>query len=470
MAGNSGILEILDQLPLEQLDAGLRAGIESARLQGDSAQLGLLARRAVGDLLLSGDLVRVAVAGGSRNGNNLLLVHGTSRLLDCAALPREPEARPAESAAAAGSSAEDELETEHSVPATRDTLLTPRRQDIVEMLNAMEQAQDLAVGDPRADDPWVMVNRILELLQAYLPDLQLHAQLTVVQGEPEVYGRLLPQPDLSDMPFWLRHRRVGQSLWIPVASELPASLRHRLLLSGEGSVVTAVVPIVGPAAEDGETGLLYVTGTESWDAETLLKLARRLSVFVSRRWRCQRDVNRRVLTDSLTGVPNRAFFDTQFPLELERVRRSDQPLTLVIGDLDHFKTINDTYGHQCGDLVLRSVARQLLAALRRIDVVCRIGGEEFACILPSTSSEEAREVLARIVGRPFKVNLPPELGVGVLSITVSFGAVTFPQAGSSAGELHRKADALLYQAKERGRNRCCLWTNTGIIELQQSPN
>ena len=68
-----------------------------------------------------------------------------------------------------------------------------------------------------------------------------------------------------------------------------------------------------------------------------------------------------------------------------------------------------------------------------------------------------------------QVTLPPELGVGMLSVTMSYGAVTFPESGASTGELHRKADGLLYQAKERGRNRCCLWTRSGIVELHRSP-
>jgi len=225
--------------------------------------------------------------------------------------------------------------------------------------------------------------------------------------------------------------------------------------------VTAVVPLWSPINDADEVGLLYVAAAGDWTSDSLLKLAHRLSAFVSRRWRCQRDVNLRVLTDSLTGIHNRAFFDSQFPLELERARRGGMPLTLVIGDLDHFKAVNDTYGHQCGDLVLREVARRLQLNLRRIDHVCRIGGEEFAFILPYTSLDEAREVLARVVGRPISVTLPPELGVGEVTVTVSFGAVTFPDAGASTGELHRKADSMLYQAKELGRNRCCLWYPDG---------
>lgn len=462
MLSRSGVNRIVDQLPIDRLPGDLRRDLDAARCQGDPDALAMAAANAVSRLLQAGDLVRVAVAGGGRNGGNLMLVHGTSRLVDCSGLPRLKAPRP--EACDDGRIGTPPPAT--GAPAVSEGTGTSSEDAIASMLDAMERAQDLAVGDPRADDPWVMIDRILELLQLYLPDVRLHAQLTLVVAESEAVGRLLPQPDLAGMPFWLRYRRVGQSVWIPDLQELPRELQHRLDLEPADDLATAVVPIVSPADDEGEIGLLYVTGRGTRTATDLLGLAQRLSEFVSRRWRCQRDVNRRVLHDSLTGVPNRAFFDTQFPLELERVRRGDQPLTLVIADLDHFKSVNDTYGHQCGDQVLRSVARQLLGALRRIDVVCRIGGEEFALILPATSDREAREVLGRIVGRPFRVPLPPELGVGQLPVTVSYGAVTFPDAGNSPGELHRKADGLLYEAKERGRNRCCLWTPRGTVELR----
>jgi diguanylate cyclase (GGDEF)-like protein len=453
--------DVLNQLPRDRLSAESRARVERALAQTDPNELAGAARAALAELKDAGLLVRVAVEGRARGRRGLWLLRGTSKLIDASRIPDNGgvvEGPPREMPAAEPD--------EHRSDDAPDADSPPQEFDVAGMLDAMERAQDLAVGDPRADDPWIMVGRILDLLQIYLPDLQLHAQLNVVLGEPEASGRILPQPDLEGMPFWLRHRRPGQSLWIPEVVELPRELRHRLDLVRLGDPVTAVVPIHSPLADEGEIGLLYVTGEARWSSRDLLRLAQRLSVFVSRRWRCQRDVNERVLTDSLTGIPNRAFFDTQFPLELERVRRGRQPLTLVIGDLDHFKTVNDSYGHQCGDLVLRGVAQQLQSSLRRIDVVCRIGGEEFAFILPSTSWDEARDVLARMTARPFRVALPPEFGVGMLTVTMSFGAVTFPEAGTSGGELHRKADSLLYRAKELGRHLCCIWTPDGILDLR----
>lgn len=389
MTTNNGIQELVQQLPLERLDAATRQMLDRSLAGSDPVALRAAVRQVAGELLQKGVLIRVAVEGASGMRGPLFLVRGSSQLVDLAALTtRRPEPAPAPDPPPTAAPAEPPVQAR---PADQ----------LAALLEAMERAQDLAVGDPRADEPAVMVDRILTLLRGYADGVELHAQLASDRIDSEATDALLPSPEAEKMPFWLRHRRPGQSLWVPDASELPASLRRRLEDRPEGDLVTAVVPLFEPGDGRGEAGLLYVSAPPVWNAENLLAVARRLSAFVSRRWRCQRDVNRKVLTDSLTGIHNRAFFDSQFPLELERARRGSYPLTLVIGDLDNFKAINDTHGHQCGDLVLRAVARQLQSKLRRIDQVCRIGGEEFALLLPYTSVEEARDVLGRVVGRPF---------------------------------------------------------------------
>jgi diguanylate cyclase (GGDEF)-like protein len=452
------IQDLLQQIPLDRLAPATRQQLASARARADEDELRRALRAAVEELLRADLLVRVSVEGSAGLRGPIFLLRGTSLLLDVGCLgsgqpePRRRIAAATEQQAAGG---------DPDRPVQGDDGPASEGAAVGSLLEAMERAQDLSVGDPRADEPTVLVDRILTLLQSYVPGVSLHAQLNGDAGAHEGARHLLPPTASAVMPFWMKHRRPGQSFWIPEGAELPAPLRRRLAVAGLRDPVAAVVPLWSPIHGGDEVGLLYVAAKGDWTGESLLKLARRLGDFVTRRWRCQRDVNRRVLTDSLTGIHNRAFFDSQFPLELERARRGEFPLTLVIGDLDRFKAINDTHGHQCGDIVLRQVARQVQSMLRRIDYVCRIGGEEFALILPFTSADEAREVLARMVGRPFCAAMPPELGVGVVTVTMTYGAVTFPEAGGSAGELHRKADSMLYQAKELGRNRCCLWVADG---------
>lgn len=452
MTRTKNIQDLLQQIPLDRLAAATRHRLEAATERADQSELRTALREAAGELLRSGDLIRVAVEGSSGLRGPLFLLRGTSELLDLSCLTTGRPVPPRRAPVAAAST--PQAPSPNPAPDGSSDA-------IGSILEAMERAQDLAVGDPRADEPAVLVDRILTLLQSYVPGVSLYAQLNGDAPQPDSARNLLPPTAPEGMPLWMQHRRAGQSLWIPDAAELPPTLRRRLDSGRNREPVTATVPLWSPVQGADEVGLLYVVAGGDWSGDALLTLAQRLSVFVSRRWRCQRDVNRRVLTDSLTGIHNRAFFDSHFPLELERARRGDFPLTLVIGDLDRFKLINDTHGHQCGDVVLREVARQVQTMLRRIDYVCRIGGEEFAFILPFTSTEEAREVLARMIGRPFRVVLPPELGVGVLAVAMSYGTVTFPEAGTSAGELHRKADSMLYMAKELGRNRCCLWYPDG---------
>jgi len=447
MTRKPAIRDLLQQMPMDRLAAATRRALAGAAEGGDEAEIRDALRLATGELLLGGDLVRVAIEGGGGMRGPLFLLRGTSELFDLGCLSPgsyRKEAPPAPP-------------PDH----TDASALAATNGDVSAVLEAMERAQDLAVGDPRADEPVVVVDRIVALLRNYVPQVTIVAQLNGDEPTPESATNLMRPPESGSMPLWLLHRQPGQALWIPEVKELPARMQRRLSYAPGAEPATAVVPLWSPINDAEEVGMLYVAAAGDCTSGSLLKLAHRLSAFVSRRWRCQRDVNLRVLTDSLTGIHNRAFFDSQFPLELERARRGGMPLTLVIGDLDHFKAVNDTYGHQCGDLVLREVARRLQLNLRRIDHVCRIGGEEFAFILPYTSSDEAREVLGRVVGRPINVALPPELGVGEVTVTVSFGAVTFPDAGASTGELHRKADSMLYQAKELGRNRCCLWYPDG---------
>ena len=477
---------------MDRLGAATRQRLDAARSHDDDAELRAALRQATGELLRGGQLMRVSVDGAAPGGGPFFLLRGTSSLLDLSSLsagagpdggagptglpdggngreaprdrrpPMDPPSPPPEVPEPV-LPLEDFL-ADAAMPAT-----SPAFGDV---LDAMERAQDLAVGDPRATDPSVVVERILALLSRYAPSTRLFAHLNGVEAGDSCRHLVAP-PTGDDAPFWLRHRHPGQGAWIPRTEDLPAPVRA--MLDGDGPPVhgAAAVPLWSPVEDGAEIGLLYVVGAGEWTRDALGSLARRLSTFVTVRWRCQRDVNRRVLTDSLTGIHNRAFFDTYFPLELERARRGGFPLTLVIGDLDHFKTINDTCGHQCGDYVLREVAQRLQATVCRIDYVCRIGGEEFALILPYTSGAEARDVLVRLVSLPFDVVMPAEFGGGRRSVTMSYGVVTFPEAGSSAGELHRKADGMLYHSKEQGRNRCWIWQPDGRhqqISPDQSPD
>jgi diguanylate cyclase (GGDEF)-like protein len=156
--------------------------------------------------------------------------------------------------------------------------------------------------------------------------------------------------------------------------------------------------------------------------------------------------------DPLTGLCNRAYLDLALDRDFERAMHSQGPLSLAFCDLDNFKRVNDTYGHQAGDRVLESAARLLRAQTRDSDTLARYGGEEFVIVLPNTDRDTARKVCERIV-RAFS-DAPHDIGSVKLPVTLSIGCATYtPDAPfANAAELINAADLALYAAKDRGRN------------------
>jgi diguanylate cyclase (GGDEF)-like protein/PAS domain S-box-containing protein len=157
------------------------------------------------------------------------------------------------------------------------------------------------------------------------------------------------------------------------------------------------------------------------------------------------------MTDALTGLYNRRGLNVVGGQEIERTRRFNSPLAAVMLDLDHFKEINDAYGHTVGDEVLRALAERLLQMVRRLDVLCRYGGEEFALLLPENDLASAYEVAERIRAW-FEAN-PIETSAGLLAVTISAGVADTSDCLLELETLLECADQALYRAKDLGRNR-----------------
>lgn len=157
------------------------------------------------------------------------------------------------------------------------------------------------------------------------------------------------------------------------------------------------------------------------------------------------------LTDPITQIGNHRFFQEQFRIEVERAKRHVRDISLMMIDIDHFKSCNDTLGHTAGDLLLRQVADHLLKGVRNIDWACRYGGDEFAIILPDTKIENAFEIAERL-----RKSFSPNFGLGSqntnLPITLSFGLASFPTHAQDESSLIKKADQALYESKRKGRN------------------
>ncbi len=169
------------------------------------------------------------------------------------------------------------------------------------------------------------------------------------------------------------------------------------------------------------------------------------------------------ITDELTGIANRRHFEWRLSEEIERARRYQYPLSALMLDLDNFKQINDTHGHQVGDIVLQQIAERLKRILRRTDFLARYGGEEFVILAPQTPADRAlilAERLRQVIAES-PISVSPDLQIRT---TISVGVAVFPEHAQNGNELVRAADEALYKAKQMGRNRVCLYEPEQIKE------
>jgi diguanylate cyclase (GGDEF)-like protein len=155
-------------------------------------------------------------------------------------------------------------------------------------------------------------------------------------------------------------------------------------------------------------------------------------------------------TDGLTGLTNHRTMQERLEDQLAQAQRYGKRVSFLLCDVDHFKSVNDTYGHPVGDEVLRAVARTLQKEARNTDVVARYGGEEFAIVMPETDTGGATVIAERIRDRVARlVHQTPQ---GPLRITISLGTATFPDDARTKAELIERTDGCLYHAKRHGRN------------------
>ena len=167
-----------------------------------------------------------------------------------------------------------------------------------------------------------------------------------------------------------------------------------------------------------------------------------------------KELERMAVSDPLTAIPNHRAFRSRIVEATQRAERSSKPLSLLFLDIDHFKAINDTYGHSVGDVVLKAVARCVAASIRKVDFAARYGGEEFVAVLEETDSKGALIMAERLRQRVSSLEFE-ELKNGN-SVTVSIGIATFPADSTSIEELIALADTALYRAKNDGRNQCAV--------------
>jgi diguanylate cyclase (GGDEF)-like protein len=161
------------------------------------------------------------------------------------------------------------------------------------------------------------------------------------------------------------------------------------------------------------------------------------------------------IRDPLTGLYNRRYLADALKRELTRVKREGQSMSLIIADIDYFKKVNDTYGHEAGDQCLMAVAQLFAISCRGSDIACRYGGEEFLLVLPNTSNQTALQRAEEIREKCADLNVV--YNDKTIRFTISLGVSAYPVDGEEHEEIIIKADNALYQSKQNGRNRVTAW-------------
>jgi len=205
-------------------------------------------------------------------------------------------------------------------------------------------------------------------------------------------------------------------------------------------------------------GCLAVQGLADKDKETAVVLSHQFALAL-RRVKLYRHIEEIAITDGLTGLHTRRYFAQRFEEELARSQKRGIKLSVLMLDVDHFKSFNDQHGHLTGDRILSEVGRIIRESLREIDIAGRYGGEEFSAVLPDTDQKGAQFAALRIKDA-VEAALIKAYDVQV-QVTVSIGIATFPTDAQKSNELLDKADWALYRAKKQGRNRICAF---GVYE------
>jgi len=183
---------------------------------------------------------------------------------------------------------------------------------------------------------------------------------------------------------------------------------------------------------------------------------------ISQRKEMEAELFHQASTDALTGISNRRYFQNQAEQEVRRARRFARDMTVMMIDIDHFKPINDTYGHAAGDQIIQGVVKRSLESLRQSDSIGRIGGEEFAVVLPETALSAAYDVADRL--RAHIEEKPIIVGHSAVACTVSIGVAQLSAQDGGIDDLMKRADTALYSAKNKGRNRVEIAASIASIE------
>ena len=321
-----------------------------------------------------------------------------------------------------------------------------------------------------------LLNEMGDLLQSCLTAEEAHSVVAQFAQQlfPEESGALFvlsrPRNSLDAVCVWGAEPPAERSLatedcWslrrgrVHAVGPGPAGPRCKHLLSAPAHGPTLCVPLM---AQGEALGMLFlqeqqIERTPLVDHATEAK--RRLALTVGEHislslanFRLRETLRDQSIRDALTGLYNRRYMEETLDRELRRAERKQRTLGVILIDVDHFKNYNDALGHEAGDALLRGLADFFRVQVRREDIVCRFGGEEFTLLMPEASTEIARERAEALRERVKELRVEHR-GLPLGSVTLSFGVAVYPEHGTTAEDLFRSADAALYRAKASGRDR-----------------
>jgi diguanylate cyclase (GGDEF)-like protein/PAS domain S-box-containing protein len=310
--------------------------------------------------------------------------------------------------------------------------------------------------------------KMAELLQS---STDLHDVISVITGMapktfPELRGAVLlfnaSRNAIEVASSWADCRLPGQVFHPPDCWALRIGHAHQVLAGDTTAACKHLIPgeysyFCIPLLSNGESiGVLHFqTMTAAEPGESVLLMANMFAEQVGlsvANLRLREALRNQSIRDPLTGLFNRRYLEETLDREIRRAVRADQPLGVVMIDLDHFKNFNDTCGHDAGDAILRETSSFLTKSVRAEDIVCRYGGEEFVVILPMASAK-ATQVRAERMRLRLRELTVLHQGRSLTQITASFGVAALPEHGTEPSRLLEAADAALYRAKREGRDR-----------------
>ena len=279
------------------------------------------------------------------------------------------------------------------------------------------------------------------------------------------FDRVATDPLLQGNIFNVWATRYGRPLLVTAEHNLQADAA----LESLGAKSALVIPLVVSNKVIGSMQL-FSTRAEAFtreDAQLFWMLTLVAENQLTREYENE-GLIRFAFTDFLTGLKTRGYFEQQLDLEMKRAERKRTPIALLMLDIDHFKQLNDSYGHHVGDQVLRDVSAVLMKELREVDTAARYGGEEFVIVLPETDSAGAMQVASRIRRGVEQARFFAGSPRHVEHLTISIGVAVYHQDAQTKRELIEAADAALYIAKGQGRNQVIAYSAASMRQREVS--